>query len=227
MADFICPVKGNVRLTSPFGWRMIAGNREWHQGVDLASTGKVPIYASADGIVIKAQPLSTYGNVVMIRHTILGKRMDTNYAHLDSSCVKVGQRVRQGEQIGIMGNTGRSYGVHLHFEIHNGEWKIGQPNAVDAMKYIHLNDGNEDLTMSQYNELKQLIAAQEAKVNQLTSELNNKENKIQPRKASSSHAEAWKWAEQEGLLNGQNPEKFANREQLGSILKRFYDKFIR
>lgn len=141
--NFICPVK-NARITSNFGYRTIFGKKEWHQGVDIASTGKVPIYASADGEVYRTGALSTYGNVVMIKHDLLGKRMDTNYAHLDSYCVKVGQKVKQGQQIGVMGNTGRSTGVHLHFEVHNGAWKAGQPNAVDPMNYISVDDwGNQ------------------------------------------------------------------------------------
>lgn len=144
MVNFISPVK-NARLTSPFGWRVINGNKEWHQGVDLASNGNVPIYASADGVVSKAQVLGTYGNVVMIKHTIDGKPYETNYAHLNSYCVKVGQRVKQGQQIGIMGKTGRSYGIHLHFEIHEKEWSKGQPNALDAMKFISLDNDIDNI----------------------------------------------------------------------------------
>ena len=81
MVDFMSPVK-NARLTSKFGWRNIGFGKEWHQGIDLASTGKVPIFASAAGIVTRAQAFSSYGNVVMIRHTIHGKTYETNYAHL-------------------------------------------------------------------------------------------------------------------------------------------------
>lgn len=139
MTTFICPVK-NARLTSKFGWRNLGFGKEWHQGIDLASTGNVPIYASADGIVIRAGILGSYGNVVIIRHTINGKRMDTNYAHLDSLTVRVGQIVKQGQPIGVMGKTGRSLGIHLHFEIHDGAWATGQPNAVDPMKYISLSN---------------------------------------------------------------------------------------
>lgn len=141
MAMFNCPVAPKCRMTSKFGWRNIGRGREWHQGVDLAGATaglKVPVYASADGVVKKAGALSSYGNRVLITHTIGGKTWETNYAHLDKIIVKEGQRVKQGEQIGIMGNTGGSFGVHLHFEIHNGLYAAGQPNAVDPMKYITL-----------------------------------------------------------------------------------------
>lgn len=137
---FIRPCVG--RITSPFGWRTIHGKREWHQGVDFAQSGKVPIFASADGKVFRAGGLGTYGNVVMIHHVIKGKVYETVYAHLASFSVKVGQVVKQGQQIGYMGNTdggsGRSTGQHLHFEIHDGRWSTGQPNAVDPMMYLPL-----------------------------------------------------------------------------------------
>ena len=225
--NFICPVK-NARLTSAFGYRTIAGKREFHQGIDLASNGRVPIYASADGTVIRAQSLSSYGNVVMIRHNINGKRMETNYAHLDSYSVKVGQKVKQGEQIGIMGATGRSYGVHLHFEVHNGEWKSGQPNAVNAMNYISLNDwDNKDtggLTVSEYNKLIKLIESQNAKIKDLENKLSNKMDILSEREVGKSHKEAWLWSEKEGLLNGKNPESHVSREQLSTVMKRLFDK---
>lgn len=145
MKNFICPVK-NARLTSPFGRRVIAGKTEGHQGVDLAGPTpgqKVPIYASADGVVKACGPLSTYGNRVLLTHKINGKTYETNYAHLDSWCVKHGEFVKQGQKIGVMGQTGRSFGIHLHFEIHDGLYKPGQPNAVNPMLYIKLNDNIE------------------------------------------------------------------------------------
>lgn len=144
MGAFNCPVIG-ARKTCDFGWRPDPFNKQtgkfWHQGVDLASPTpgkKVPIYASADGVVKKAGVLSTYGNRVLITHTINGKTMETLYAHLDSIAVKEGKRVKQGEYIGIMGMTGSSTAVHLHFEIHQGVWAPGQPNAIDPMRWIQL-----------------------------------------------------------------------------------------
>ena len=223
--DFICPVK-NARLTSKFGYRTIAGKREWHQGVDLASTGRVPIYASADGTVIRAQSLSSYGNVVMIQHNINGKRMETNYAHLDSYSVKVGQKVKQGEQIGIMGATGRSYGIHLHYEVHSPTWVAGQKNAKNPMDYIGLDDwknktDNEVLSLSQYNELKKIIESQNVKIKELEGKLSNKMDTLPEREVAKSHKEAWTWAEKNGILNGKNPESYVTREQLTTVLHRY------
>lgn len=140
MANFINPVPG-ARVTSEFGYRVINGNKEFHQGIDIAKSGTVPILASASGTVRIAQSMGTYGNVVIIKHVINGKRQDTTYAHLKSFNVKVGQVVKQGQVIGVMGNTGRSYGQHLHFEVHEGAWATGQPNARNPRNYVNFGDG--------------------------------------------------------------------------------------
>jgi hypothetical protein len=137
MTNFIKPCIG--RITSPFGYRIhpIRKVRSWHQGVDIAYPGTVNIRASADGIVIRVGELGTYGNVVMIRHNINGELFETNYAHLrDGLKVVVGQKVKQGDVIAHMGNTGSSTAQHLHFEIHKGKWATGQPNAVNPEKYM-------------------------------------------------------------------------------------------
>lgn len=137
MSNFVKPCIG--RITSPFGWRIhpIHKNRSWHQGVDIAYPGVVNIRASADGTVIRVGELGTYGNVVMIRHSINGVHYETNYAHLrDGAKVKVGQRVKQGDIIAHMGNTGSSTAQHLHFEIHKGKWATSQPNAVNPELYM-------------------------------------------------------------------------------------------
>lgn len=134
---FIKPCEG--RTTSPFGWRIhpIRKERQFHKGIDLAKPGLVPIHASADGVVTRTGELGTYGFVVMIVHKIGGKIFETNYAHLKADVkVIVGQKVKQGDIIAYMGNTGGSSGQHLHFEIHEGRWSKGQPNAVDPAQLI-------------------------------------------------------------------------------------------
>lgn len=152
MSDFICPVN-TPRLTSKYGMRThpVKRIRQLHGGVDLVNNkgGKVPIYASADGTVRLVKNTKTgYGKYVIITHKIKGVTYETNYAHLDSYSVKVGQKVKQGEQIGIMGTTGTSTGVHLHFEIHRGTYNYGggsYPNSRDPMQYINLNDTPDKL----------------------------------------------------------------------------------
>jgi len=132
-SGFIRPASG--AFTSGFGNRSL-GN---HFGVDIAKRGSgVPIYAAAAGTVYNAHYSSSYGNVVFITHNINGQTYQTVYAHMSSIKVQTGQRVEQGQVIGTMGNTGQSYGQHLHFEIHKGLWNNAKSNAVDPANYIPL-----------------------------------------------------------------------------------------
>ncbi|MEZ5686564.1 MAG: DUF5930 domain-containing protein [Paracoccaceae bacterium] len=121
---FALPVKrGQFRFTSPFGYRW----GRLHAGVDLAGPVGTPIYAPADGVVIKTGRESGYGNVIRIRHEF---GIKTVYGHLSRIHVKNGQKVSRGERIGDMGNTGRSTGPHLHYEIRVGD------TPINPMKFI-------------------------------------------------------------------------------------------
>lgn len=114
------------------------GNR-WgrnHNGIDIAKSGTVPVVASAAGVVSRANYSSSYGNVIYISHYIDGQVYTTVYAHLRSMNVSAGQSVQKGQQIGLMGNTGRSFGQHLHFELYVGGWTASKSNAVDPLKYL-------------------------------------------------------------------------------------------
>lgn len=126
----------NGTLTSGYGWRNFGYGSEFHYGVDLANSSGTPIVAAADGVVSYAAPLSTYGNVVIITHSIDGEIYTTVYAHLSSYSVSVGSSVAKGEQIANMGSTGRSTGPHLHFEIHTGTWKGQKAGNLNPMNYI-------------------------------------------------------------------------------------------
>lgn len=128
----------NGRLTSPYGWRNLGAGPEFHYGVDLANATGTPIWAAADGVVSYAAPLSSYGNVVILTHSIDGQIYTTVYAHLSAFNVSVGQEVSQGDQIAAMGSTGRSTGPHLHFEVHIGAWKGQAVGSVNPLKYIPL-----------------------------------------------------------------------------------------
>ncbi|WP_342377528.1 murein hydrolase activator EnvC family protein [Bacillus thuringiensis] len=132
IGGFIKPAAGSK--TSGFGVRSIDN----HKGIDIAASGTVPIIAAADGVVIRSELSSSYGNVVYLSHRINGKTYTTVYAHMSSRSVSNGQTVKQGTQLGFMGNTGQSYGQHLHFELHLGEWNVGKTNAVDPSPYIGL-----------------------------------------------------------------------------------------
>jgi murein DD-endopeptidase MepM/ murein hydrolase activator NlpD len=120
---YAMPVKSGYRFTSGFGRR---GGR-MHNGIDLAAPSGTPIYAAADGVVKSAARESGYGNVVRIRHEF---GFETVYAHQSKIRVRPGQTVSRGEQIGDMGSTGRSTGVHLHYEVRLN----GQP--MNPMTYL-------------------------------------------------------------------------------------------
>lgn len=135
-AGFITPTNG--RFTSKFGWRDIGSGPEFHKGVDIANFVGTNVMAAAGGRVTFSGEMGGYGNVVMLSHNINGKVYATVYAHLSALNVSVGQDVQQGQSIGKMGNTGRSFGSHLHFEIHKGEWNGGRTNAVDPTQYISI-----------------------------------------------------------------------------------------
>jgi murein DD-endopeptidase MepM/ murein hydrolase activator NlpD len=107
-----------------------------HAGIDIAASGTVPVVSAADGVVSRSYFSESYGNAVMVSHSINGKQYTTVYAHLSSRNVSNGQVVARGQQVGIMGNTGHSYGQHLHFELHNGPWNVSKSNAINPLDYI-------------------------------------------------------------------------------------------
>lgn len=122
-APFSTPVKGAYRYTSGFGMRW----GRMHKGSDFAARHGTPIYATADGVVTHVDWLSGYGRLIKIKHDF---GIETRYAHLSKFRVKKGQRVSRGDHIGDMGNSGRSTGTHLHYEIRlNGR-------AVNPMNFI-------------------------------------------------------------------------------------------
>lgn len=103
-------------VSSLYGYRSdpLTGAREFHQGVDFAGKLGTMITAVADGIVTWSAPRHAYGNLVEISH---GNGYVTKYAHNRQNLVSVGQKVEKGEVIALMGNSGRSTGPHVHFEV--------------------------------------------------------------------------------------------------------------
>jgi murein DD-endopeptidase MepM/ murein hydrolase activator NlpD len=105
-----------MRFSSQYGYRTdpFQGRRKNHKGVDIPGPVGTPIYATADGIIGRAQWVSGYGKYVEIEH---GNAIQTRYGHLSAMNVYSGQRIKQGDVIGFMGSTGRSTGSHLHYEV--------------------------------------------------------------------------------------------------------------
>jgi len=124
----IRPVKGGW-MTSRFGYRIspFTGRRELHKGLDIASREGTKVIAPADGIVKYVGRKGLMGNTVDIDH---GHGMVTRYGHLKTALKKRGEPVKRGEFIAEMGNTGRTTGPHLHYEVHLN----GVP--VNPIKYI-------------------------------------------------------------------------------------------
>ncbi len=114
--------------------------RPYHCGMDIVSS-KTAIYAAADGTVKYKGYTSGNGNHVIIAHKIDGKTVYTLYSHLKnySSCPDVGDSVKGGEKIGVMGNTGNSTGTHLHFSVFSGGY------SSDPLGYVNA-DGSKKMT---------------------------------------------------------------------------------
>ncbi|MEI8024808.1 MAG: peptidoglycan DD-metalloendopeptidase family protein [Pseudomonadota bacterium] len=121
------PVEGWV--ASIFGYRVspFTGMNSSHQGIDIAAPIGTPVLAPADGVVIYSGTKEGFGNFLMIAH---GYGVVTRYGHNSALLVKVGQRITKGEQIAAVGDTGRSTGPHLHYEI----WVNGR--VVNPNRYL-------------------------------------------------------------------------------------------
>ncbi len=106
----------NLSFTSNFGVRSdpFRGTAAMHAGVDIPGPIGTPIYATADGVIARAERSGGYGNLVEINH---GKGIETRYGHLSKILVAPNSRVTRGQLIGLMGSTGRSTGSHLHYEV--------------------------------------------------------------------------------------------------------------
>lgn len=102
--------------TSGFGYRIspFTGHKQFHEGLDIANRTGTPVIAPANGLVVFTGRKGGFGKLIIIDH---GHGITTRYGHLAKILVKVGQRVKRGEKIAEIGNTGRSTGPHLHYEV--------------------------------------------------------------------------------------------------------------
>ena len=152
---FVWPTTGSY-ITANFGWYSPGGYSTWHSGTDIGVSAGTQVFAAASGKVLKAVTVTTdpngpytstgaknhsfsaangygYGNYIMIDNGVNsnGSRIYTIYGHLSSVNVSAGQTVSQGQVIGYSGNTGNSYGAHLHFEVRVNN------QAVNPMSYFN------------------------------------------------------------------------------------------
>lgn len=116
----IWPVVGTLRSgvgmrSNPFGGSSV----EFHKGQDISAPSGTPVIATADGVIVIARWMKGYGKGIYIDH---GNGISTRYGHLSRIDVVEGQPIRRGEQLGLVGSTGRSTGPHLHYEVRvNGQ----------------------------------------------------------------------------------------------------------
>lgn len=122
-----CPMK-ECTQTSAFGWRVnpITKDRQYHKGLDLRAKRRTPVHATADGVVryVQDKNKGTFGRVIIISHNF---GFETVYGHLRFTEVKVGDVIKKGQLIAKSGNSGRSSGPHLHYEVRYAS-KILNPN---------------------------------------------------------------------------------------------------
>ena len=136
------PING-ARLSSPFGNRKhpILGFTKHHNGTDFAAPTGTPVMASGNGTVIKAGWCGNGGNCVRIRHN---SSYTTGYGHLSKFATKRGRRVRQGQVIGYVGNTGMSTGPHLHYTVsYNGKFINSQKLKLPSGKVLRGESRNQ------------------------------------------------------------------------------------
>ena len=113
------PVHGKV--TSRFGTRRLGRRGEFHPGLDIAVPMGTDVAATASGEVVFASRQSGYGNLVIINH---GNGVTTRYGHLSAISVTAGQQMSRGKTLGLSGNTGRSTGPHVHYEIRENGYPV-------------------------------------------------------------------------------------------------------
>lgn len=125
----------NYSFTSAFGVRSdpFRGSAAMHAGVDLSASYGAPIYATADGVVDRAEWFGGYGNMVEIDH---GKGIATRYGHMSRIAAKPGETVKRGELIGYVGSTGRSTGNHLHYEVRIDGYAVNPMPFLQSGNYV-------------------------------------------------------------------------------------------
>ncbi len=129
--------KQMTRIASGFGMRLHPIFKTWrmHAGIDFSAPSGTPIYATGDAQVSRVGYFGGYGNQVTLDH---GYGYKTSYAHMRSYIVKNGQKVKRGQLIGYVGNTGASTGPHVHYEV------VKNGKKVNPIYYIYLNMTDEE-----------------------------------------------------------------------------------
>lgn len=139
----IRPVLEPAHVTSPYGYRLLNGVRQFHDGIDYVNFADVrTVVAIADGVVVfdndNYDPAKRYdlndnssgGRFVILKHNLHGTDYYARYLHLCANTVSVGQTVRQGEALGDYSDYGYSFGAHLHFDLMGMNWRKVNPTPI-------------------------------------------------------------------------------------------------
>ena len=122
------------KVTSPYGQRVLNGESQFHGGVDLVGIGSTAVCSVCDGTVLSSQIITDKSNLTWQWGNYVAVQAKDGtvhyYCHLASRAVKKGDKVVKGQRIGIMGNTGYSFGAHLHFEVRRNN------KAINAAEYL-------------------------------------------------------------------------------------------
>lgn len=122
------------KVTSPYGQRTLNGESQFHSGVDLVGDGTKAVCSVCDGTVIQSRIVTDKSNLTWQWGNYVSVQASDGtviyYCHLDSRAVKAGDKVKKGQRLGIMGNTGYSFGAHLHFEVRKNN------KAINAAEYL-------------------------------------------------------------------------------------------
>jgi len=126
-----CPLE-KCTTTSKFGWRTnpVTNEKQYHKGIDLRAARRTPVHVTADGVVryVEDKNKGTFGRVIIVSHNF---GFETIYGHLRFTDVKVGDFVKKGQVIGRSGNSGRSNGPHLHYEIIHASKVLNPRHFID------------------------------------------------------------------------------------------------
>lgn len=128
------PFKGRVKVTSPYGYRTLNGKSQFHKGIDLVGVDSTDVISPFDGVVGVSTIITDKNNKTWEWGNYV--RIDSNgykfyFCHMDSRSVVTGQKVTKGQKIGVMGNTGYSFGAHTHFEVRDSSGQIDPTSFIN------------------------------------------------------------------------------------------------
>ena len=208
------PLNGKITITSRFGYREFNNQNEFHKGVDLVSDDKL-IRSSTSGKVIYSTIITDYSNDTWQWGNFICIFDGCDYfyyCHLLERFVDVGETVKQGDIIGIMGNTGYSSGQHLHFEIRTRDGISVNPFIILGINEVYNNVGT--VLYESWNENDDDM---DKKIKELKTELWQYQNKL-PQSNWSKKDGGFDKATKLKILDGTNPQGIVTREMLAKVL---------